>query len=151
TYGRPFRMVVQDGGVAAVMASYNLVNGIKSTESQHTLTEVLRGDFGFRGFVMSDWWAMRPGANPGVDAGTLEAYAAYGLTAGLDVELPWALNYAHLEDLAAGSTLAATQIDTAVARVLEQKVRFAADSLTSTVGLGTPQTRYSDSRIYCDA
>jgi beta-glucosidase len=148
TYGRPFRMVVQDGGVAAVMASYNLVNGIKSTENQHTLTDVLRGDFGFRGFVMSDWWAMRPGTNVnGVDA----AYAAYGLSAGLDVELPWALNYAHLEDLAAGSALAATQIDTAVARILEQKVRFNADSLTSTVGLGTPQTRYSDSRIFCDA
>ncbi len=147
TYGRPFRMVVQDGGVAAVMASYNLVNGIKSTENQHTLTEVLRGDFGFRGFVMSDWWAMRPAANVyGVDA----AYAAYGLTAGLDVELPWALNYAHLENLAAGSALAAQQIDTAVARILEQKVRFNADSLTGPVGLGTPQTRYSDSRIYCD-
>ena len=148
TYGRPFRLVVQDGGVAAVMASYNLVNGIKSTENQHTLTEVLRGDFGFRGFVMSDWWAMRPEANVnGVDA----AYAAYGLSAGLDVELPWALNYAHLENLAAGSTPAATQIDTVVARILEQKVRFNADALTGPVGLGTPQTHYTDSRIYCDA
>ena len=39
-------MVVQDGGVAAVMASYNLVNGIKSTENQHTLTEVLRSCHG---------------------------------------------------------------------------------------------------------
>jgi hypothetical protein len=57
-YARHFRMVVQDGGVASVMASYNMVNGTKSTQNEHTLTEVLRNDFGFKGFVFSDWWAM---------------------------------------------------------------------------------------------
>jgi beta-glucosidase len=152
TYGRHFRMVVQDGGVAAVMASYNLVNGVKSTENKHTLTDVLRDDFGFKGFVMSDWWAMRPSAYVGgVDASTLKAYAVYGLTAGLDVELPWALNYGQLETLATSVPLAAAQIDVSVGRILEQKLRFNAHPLTGPVGLGMPQTRYSDSRIYCDA
>lgn len=153
TYGRPFRMVVQDGGVAAVMASYNLVNGVKSTQNRHTLTDVLRDDFGFRGFVMSDWWAMPPGSNAtDVTTDMLTTDAMTGLSAGLDVELPWALNYGSLEDLAAGSNfLAAAQIDTAVARILEQKIRFNADSLTGAVGLGAPQTRYINSRIYCDA
>ena len=59
-YGRHFRMVVQDGGVGSVMASYNMVNGTKSVENTHTLTDVLRDDFGFNGFVLSDWWAMNP-------------------------------------------------------------------------------------------
>jgi len=152
TYGRPFRMVVQDGGVAAIMASYNLVNGVKSTQNAHTLTHVLRGDFGFRGFVMSDWWAMPPGSNAtGVPADVSRQYAIDSLNAGLDVELPWALNYGFLEQLVAESNITVAQIDTAVARILEQKVRFYADSLAGPVGLGTPQTRYINSRIYCDA
>jgi beta-glucosidase len=41
-YGRHFRMVVQDGGVGSVMASYNLVNTTKSTENKHTLTDELQ-------------------------------------------------------------------------------------------------------------
>ena len=55
-------MVVQDGGVASVMASYNRVNTEKSTVNHHMLTDVLRTDFGFQGFVLSDWWAMDPPA-----------------------------------------------------------------------------------------
>ena len=58
-YGRHFRMVVQDGGVASVMASYDLVKGTKSTQNAHTLTDVLRKDFGFKGFILSDWWPCR--------------------------------------------------------------------------------------------
>ena len=71
TYGRHFRMVVQDGGVASVMASYNVVNGIKSTQNAHTLTDVLRTDFGFKGFVLSDWWAM-PNTTATADTTTLK-------------------------------------------------------------------------------
>lgn len=151
TYGRPFRMVVQDGGVAAVMASYNQVNAVKSTQNPHTLGDVLRGDFGFRGFVISDWWAMPPATDLTVTGDVLALYANDALAAGLDVELPWALTYGSLEQLAAGSPLVAAQIDTAVARILEQKVRFNADSLTGAVGVGAPQTRFANSRIYCDA
>src|SRR5947207_3287289 len=60
-YARHFEMMIKDGGVACIMASYNLVNGVKATQNKHLLTDLLRTDFGFRGFVMSDWWAMPPG------------------------------------------------------------------------------------------
>src|SRR5262249_16875310 len=98
-YGRHFRMVVQDGGVASVMASYNKVNGVKSTQNAHTLTDVLRNDFGFKGFVLSDWWAM-PNVDPGkTDTTTLKMTAVQAVKAGLDVELPWGLNFSQLENI----------------------------------------------------
>src|SRR5207244_7667103 len=52
TYGRPFRMLVQDAGVGAVMAAVNKVNGTKAALNRHLLTDILRGDFGFRGLVL---------------------------------------------------------------------------------------------------
>ncbi len=58
TYGRHFEMVVRDGGIGCVMASYNSVNGKKETQNKHSLTDVLRYDFGFQGFVLTDWWSM---------------------------------------------------------------------------------------------
>ncbi len=151
-YGRHFRMVVQDGGVASVMASYNLVNGIKSTQNAHTLTDVLRNDFGFKGFILSDWWAM-PNVNPGAtDTTTLKMTAVQAVKAGLDVELPWGLNFSQLENIV-NSTGGLTQTDlaTAAARVLEQKFRFNADKLSGGVGLGSPRTRFASSRVMCDA
>jgi beta-glucosidase len=149
-YGRHFRMVVQDGGVGSVMASYNLVNGTKSTENKHTLTDVLRTDFGFQGFVLSDWWAMRPQANvDGVDTGTLKTYAVAGIGAGLAVELPWALNYGQLENIVlSGGGVTDQDIDLEAGRVLLQKVRFNSyDKSKSTWGLGAPTTTYRKSRI----
>lgn len=149
-YGRHFRMVVQDGGVGSVMASYNKVNGTKSTDNRPTLTDVLRTDFGFKGFVLSDWWAMRPQATvDGVDTGTLKTYALDGMHAGLDVELPWALNYGQLENLvASGGGITVDDINVAVKRILEQKVRFNSYDLSKgTWGLGSPKSTYKKSRI----
>src|SRR6187399_3344205 len=42
-YGRHFEMVVRDGGIGCIMASYNLINGVKSTQNKHLLTDILRG------------------------------------------------------------------------------------------------------------
>ncbi len=149
-YGRHFRMVVQDGGVGSVMASYNMVRGTKSTEDRHTLTDVLRTDFGFQGFVLSDWWAMRPQANvDGVDTGTLKTYCLNGMNAGLDVELPWGLNYGQLENIVgSGGGLTEADLDVAVKRILAQKVRFNSyDKSKSSWGLGSPKSTYKKSRI----
>src|SRR5262245_10721994 len=55
-YLAPFKAVV-DAGVASVMCSYNRINGIYSCGNEATLKKVLRDEFGFRGFVTSDWGA----------------------------------------------------------------------------------------------
>ena len=149
-YARHFRMVVKDGGVASVMASYNLVNGTKSALNHHTLTEVLRDDFGFKGFVLSDWWAL-PNQSPAVDPAMLRSTAIQAVRAGLDVEMPAAINYGQLENLVENPDgLLTEEIDTAVARILEQKFRFNADKLAGSIGLGTPKTSYGNGRISGD-
>lgn len=149
-YGRHFRMTVQDAGVGSVMASYNMVNGTKSTENKNTLTDVLRTDFGFQGFVLSDWWACRPANNvDGVDTGTLKTYALYGMQAGLDVELPWSLDYGQLENIIASKGgLTEDDINVAVKRILLQKVRFSSyDKSKATWGLGSAQSTYRKGRV----
>ena len=65
-----FEIGVRDANVQSVMCSYNLVNGTWSCENPHLLNDVLKGDWGFQGFVMSDWWAthsMVAAANAGLD------------------------------------------------------------------------------------
>lgn len=143
-YGRHFEMVVRDGGVGCMMASYNQVNGKKSTQNKHTLTEMLREDMGFQGFVLTDWWAM-PGQNTGqgpIDAPQDRITTAEALEAGLDVEVPWAINFDAIPDLVADGTLDVKVVDRAVLRVLEQKLRFNSAYLDQTDGLKTPTTRY---------
>jgi beta-glucosidase len=117
-YGRHFEMIVQDGGVACVMASYNLINGTKDTLSGPLLMGMLRGTFGFNGFVLSDFWAMPP--YQAIQTSPQQATIAQeGINATLDMELPWALNYSQLESVATMQQLRA-----AATRIIEQKLRF---------------------------
>jgi beta-glucosidase len=137
-YGRHFEMVVQDGGVAAVMASYNLLNGVKNTVNGHLLTDILRTDFGFKGLVLSDWWAM-PGYQGPIDQTSAQMSAIGGANAGLNIELPWWLNYGQLPVVVGNGVTQAT-IDTLVGQVLEQKFRFHTAYSTDPYGLGTAKS-----------
>ena len=57
-YIEPFYRPVKEANVGAVMCGYNLVNNIYNCENKFLLTDVLRGILNFKGFVMSDWWAI---------------------------------------------------------------------------------------------
>lgn len=66
----PFELAVREGGVLAVMTSYNRLNGTWCAEDRELLTRVLREDFGFDGVVMTDWFAVAdtvPAAQAGLD------------------------------------------------------------------------------------
>lgn len=56
-YGRPFEMAVKEANARAVMTSYNPVNGIWAAGNYELCTTLLRKQWGFEGFVMTDWWA----------------------------------------------------------------------------------------------
>jgi beta-glucosidase len=144
-YGRQYRMVVQDGGVAGILASYNLVNSSRTTRSAHLLGDVLRADFGFQGFVLSDWWALTDPTHL-IDAAYLNRVATDAVRAGLDIEMPWSLSYAQLETVVKSGGLTKTDLDVSAGRVLEQKLRFNADGFGN-VGLGTTRTTYKNSRV----
>jgi beta-glucosidase len=150
-YGRHFEMVVREGGVGCVMASYNMINNTKSTQNQHLLTDILRGSvdsggFGFKGLVISDWWAM-PGyqSTPGNDQA--QSTASEAIKAGLDIEVPWGLNYPQLSGLASSDSAIKASIDAAASRVLEQKFRFNTVYSDSPWGLGTATTKLSGDSI----
>ncbi len=137
-YSRHFEMIIKDGGVACVMAALNLVNGLNCTQNAHLLNDILRNDFGFQGFVMSDWWAI-PGGNSGTPSATLGAAA---VAAGLDMELPWNWDFNSIDSTSSGVT--SSQLQTAAKRILEQKYRFNADQGK---GLKTSTTTFSGGSI----
>ena len=75
-----FEIGIKDSNAQSVMCSYNLLNGTYACENHHLLTDVLKTDWGFTGFVMSDWWAL-PAAGPASTTAT-------AANAGLDQEQP---------------------------------------------------------------
>ncbi len=65
-----FEAAVKEANVGSVMAAYNRVNGIYCTENEQLLWTILKNEWGFEGFVVSDWWATHstiPAANAGLD------------------------------------------------------------------------------------
>ena len=91
-----FRRAVEDAGVGAVMSAYNSVNGLHCDINPPLLTEILREQWGFAGFVMSDWLL---GTHGDVQA----------VTAGLDVEMPAGPNFAMLPGAVAEAVLPAAR------------------------------------------
>ena len=148
-YGRHFEMVVQDGGIGCIMASYNKINGVKNTQNKHLLRDILKapvaqGGFGFQGFVLSDWWAM-PGDQNVPDAATATGVTKEALSAGLDVEMPWTLHYST-------STLTAAGVDQSLVtdsarRVLTQKFRFHSALTTDAWSIKQPTSTLTDGSI----
>jgi len=106
-----FRRVV-DEGVAAVMSAYNSVNGDWCAESTNLLTDVLRGEWGFEGYVISDWiLGLRD--------------AAKSLGAGLDIEMPYRMVRAqHLPGALDRGDARWEDVNAAVTRVVSSLLRF---------------------------
>ena len=101
-----FETAVKKGGVQAVMCAYNAVNGVYCAENRQLLTDILRGDWGFNGFVVTDWGAVKDPAK--------------GVAAGLDLEMPGGA-HATGEEIAAAvraGTLAEEDLDRTVLRLL---------------------------------
>ena len=143
-YARHFEMIVREGGVSSIMAAYNKLNGTYSTVNKHLLTDLLRTDMGFEGFVLTDWWAAPNGNSVPLPASNiLQGTAKDGVNAGLDMELPWSYNYSTLATLVNGGQLTGAQLATSTARILEQKMRFKVDKLSGAVGLKTPSTTWN--------
>jgi beta-glucosidase len=65
-----FKAAVEEGGAWTVMSAYNLINGVHCAENKELLRDVLKGEFGFKGFVVSDWgstYSTAPTVNAGMD------------------------------------------------------------------------------------
>lgn len=117
----PFEAAVRDGGVVSVMNSYADVDGVPAAGNGALLTDLLRGELGFDGVVVSDYFAVAFLETMHHVAGSPAAAGALALTAGIDVELPVTHAFAGLAGLVAAGELDEAVVDRAVRRVLSQK------------------------------
>ncbi len=146
-YARHYGMIVKDGGVSCVMAAYNLIQApptaqaINCTQNKHLLTDILRGEFGFQGMVLTDWWAMPGGQTPGSQQQE-STNTAQAILAGLDMELPWNLNFSTLE-VVTGGAIQQTDLTQAAQRVMNEKFRFNVAKTSGAIGLKTPTSTFN--------
>ena len=117
-----FRAAVK-AGVQTVMNSFNEINGQPVAGSRYLLTDVLRGELGFDGFVISDWGAIKQLTNHGV-AKDEKQCAELALNAGLDMDMVDRCYIHYLEQLIAEGKVSTAALDTAVRNVLRVKFRL---------------------------
>lgn len=140
-YGRAFEMSIRDAGSACVMVAYNMVNGTKNTQNGFVLSDMLRDRFEFEGMTLSDWWAMPGGsAASGQQVSEQQQTATGALLAGLDMELPWAMFYAHIEAAVSSGAVPQAVVDEAARRIIRTKLMFNVDG--NDLGLASPTTGY---------
>ena len=106
-----FKRCVIEGAAASIMSAYNKVNGVYCGENETLLTTILRDDWGFRGFVESDWFL---GARS----------TAASLNAGMDIEMPTGFRFSDekIQSAIENGELDEATISRAAARVLYQKI-----------------------------
>ncbi|MGV9362593.1 beta-glucosidase BglX [Amycolatopsis sp. NPDC003731] len=121
-YLPPFKASVE-AGVATVMASFNTISGVPAHGNGYVLHDVLKGAYGFRGFVVSDYTGIEELILHGLAGDGADAAAA-ALPAGVDMEMV-STNYARFaERLLAERRITRDQVDDAVRRILLVKVRL---------------------------
>jgi len=125
----PFKQCIQKGGAVSVMASYNEIDGIPSHANRWLLRDVLRKEWGFKGYVVSDYFAIRElnerpelfGNHVAADSREAAALAA---RAGVNIEFPDPDCYSHLVELVRKGALKESLLDELVAPMLAWKFRL---------------------------
>ncbi|WP_336958125.1 glycoside hydrolase family 3 N-terminal domain-containing protein [Sphingobium aquiterrae] len=119
----PFRAVVKRTGIGAVMPSYNEIDGVPSHMNRWLLGDVLRGEWGFDGAIVSDYGAVNELDTIHHVQPDLQAAGRAALRAGVDCELPDGLAYRTLVEQVRAGTVPIEAVDTACTRMLTLKFR----------------------------
>lgn len=117
----PFRHIVANGNVRNIMASYNEVNGVPSHANGWMLNDVLRGEWGFKGAVVSDYFAVKELNSRHAVAPDWKTAAVRSISAGVDIELPDREAFPFLVEAVNDGSLDVEILDQAVGRILRQK------------------------------
>ena len=131
-----------DAGVASVMSSYNLVNNVHAAENKWLLTDVLRNEWGFQGFVMSDWTS---------------TYSTLGcVRSGLDLEMPqgFCMNYETIKPLIETGVIREKDIDTKVENILSNMIAYGfldRPQLDTTIKEDNPYSREVAYKLSCES
>ncbi len=124
-----FKQAIKKGGAISVMASYNEIDGVPSHANKWLLRDVLRKEWGFRGFVVSDYFAIRElNERSGFFGNYLaedgKQAAALAVKAGVNIELPDADCYPHLVELVRKGEVKESLLDELIAPMLLWKFRL---------------------------
>lgn len=124
-YFPAFKACFQEGYAGSVMAAYNAIDGVPCSASKWLLTDMLRKEWGFKGFVVSDYGSVWGIKNKHLTAATEEEAAVQAVEAGLDMELPEIQFYgAPLLTAAKEGRVSISAIDDAVRNILRAKFRL---------------------------
>ncbi len=141
----PFKAVVQQANIYSVMPAYNEIDGIPAHANNFLLNQILRKEWGFTGYVFSDYDGLIMLNTFHKVAKDKETAAVMGLKAGVDLESPQPDVYPKLIELVKSGAIKETLIDTAVARILTTKFKAGLfekatpDTLQLKVRVHTPQ------------
>lgn len=119
----PFRKIVAKTGIAAVMPSYNEIDGVPSHANRWLLNDVLRGEWGFDGVIVSDYAAIGELASLHHIAPDMAAAARLALIAGVDSDLPDGEAFRTLGDQVRAGKVPLALVDQACRRMLTLKFR----------------------------
>jgi len=122
TYLPAFRDLVQDGQAASVMSAYNRINGESATASQRFLTDILRDQWGFKGYVVSDCGAVDDIFRRHKIVPTAEEASAIAVKRGCDLEC--GSSYRALKAAVDKGLIKETELDVALVRLFEARFRL---------------------------
>ena len=115
----PFKAAV-DAGVKTFMNSFNDLNGIPATADKYLQREILKGDWGFDGFIVSDWGSLREMIDHGFAKDRKHA-GELALNGGSDMDMESYIYLEYIKELLDEGKVKMTQIDDAVGRILKVK------------------------------
>lgn len=123
-YALPFKMVIQEGGALSVMSSYNLVNGVHCSQSSEILNQMLRTEWGYNYFIVSDW------------VGTYDNPEKL-INSGLDMEMPDSGKFKDLKEAVQNGKVSEETLDMSVRRTLRS--RFKSGMMDKNTPKGNPK------------
>ncbi|MBQ3711552.1 MAG: glycoside hydrolase family 3 C-terminal domain-containing protein [Bacteroidales bacterium] len=141
-YFPAFRAAVEKAGVGSVMTSYNLVNGVHSSENAYLIEENLRGKWNFSGFTMSDW--------------TSTYSPVLLMQDGVDLEMPrgYCLNAETLKPLLERGVVTESQLDAKIQRILQTCIAFGfldRPQLDTSIPEDNPYSREVAYKLACES
>ncbi len=134
-YFPPFKAAVE-AGVATFMTSFNEVDGVPASGSKYLMTDVLKEEWGFDGFIVTDYTSINEMVPHGVVANEKDA-GELAINAGVDMDMQGGVYQEHLADLVKEGRVAESQINESVRRILRMKYAL---------GLFDDPYRYSDTK-----
>ena len=118
-YLPPYKAAV-DAGVAAIMSSFNEIDGVPATGNKYLMTKILREEWGFKGFIVTDYTSMNELVNHGIVKDEKEA-GELALNAGIDMDMQGSVYSKYLKKSLEEGKISEKQINESVRRILSLK------------------------------